>query len=1835
MKEKDKKIFKTRRIISFILTLVLLIGMIPVFPKAEENIPLVDLNPNDVEMIVMTGTTDEIAIRLKDGKATNYSGKRIRIPAKIDGKKVVNLGYRLLTDNIKDVNFFHQTIDTCDTINHFPDLSQAKYLKVINQGAFENAFINNAEKNLVIKDCPELTTIEAVAFDNTAGSHKTAKGIEGELVIQDCPKLNRIGFQSFTNNNNIKAVTIKNCPMLTAIEYGAFQNEQKLSQMNSITIENCDNLGTIGDIAFDGNRKIKTIVLKDLPKLKEISKGSFAGGDSYGNSNAEKVKLSMINLPNLNKIESRAFDGCGLVGDLDLRDTGIYYIAKDAFIRCSFLSSIILNDTSIYSKEILEFDNQNYIYAKRYPIGIRFEFISNDSEIQLPAELKAKAPKPYIVYPKIKREWQGPPYDKFIDGVHIDFKPTERENFDKKYTDPSNGDEWKFVSWNTNNKPNKKWLESKMNVSYTGTWVLLLNKIELKKALEAANAKKENVVVSPDGADQPFTKLWVTQQDQNTFDAAITTAQGVFDSDTVLGNTRGEKQQYIDSATEALKQATAAYNPQEGKLNYDKNPTYAQPEGAHLVTFKAGTGVEPLTSTDKFYVKDNTALPTEQFPQATVENGFGNKIFWNPAQDTLITSDQVFTASAKAVDKTALQEKITEAERLIQNDSTSDPAVALKTVVDGAKTLIQAVDAGTERDQDKVDAKVTELGNAIQALKDLNAKKEQAKTQIASIDGLEQPEITTLQGEVNAAKNAAAVDAIIEKAQAQAQTNKAIKDATAAVEAAENDKTQEKYEAAKTKVEALPSSNEKTALENRLKEVKKYVDAAAKLTELEGKDIATVKPGELTAAENLINQVKDAWKQDLFDRLNILKTDKKASDLAAAKETARNTINALDKLDQQEKAPFLTRVNDATTIPQVDKAVLDAQKANAKKKVAEMPNLTDDQRDQANNAIDQASDETGINNAVDQAQQNQDNAALAAAKQEAKNKINALDKLTQPEKDGYNGRIDNAQNQQDIDAIVLEAQKANAKKKVAEMPNLTDDQRDQANNAIDQASDETGINNAVDQAQQNQDNAALAAAKQEAKNKINALDKLTQPEKDGYNGRIDNAQNQQDIDAIVLEAQKANAKKAVNQDNMPNLTPDQRQDAETNIDNANNEGEVNTAVDNAQNQNDQNDLNAYKASAKEKVNALDKLDQTEKDGFNRRIDEAADKASVDAIVLEAQKANAKKAVNQDNMPNLTPEERQDAETNIDNANNETDVNNAVDNAQNQNDQNDLNAYKASAKEKVNALDKLDQTEKDGFNRRIDGAADKASVDAIVLEAQKANAKKAVNQDNMPNLTPDQRQDAETNIDNANNEGEVNTAVDNAQNQNDQNDLNAYKASAKEKVNALDKLDQTEKDGFNRRIDEAADKASVDAIVLEAQKANAKKAVNQDNMPNLTPDQRQDAETNIDNANNEGEVNTAVENAQNQNDQAADPLAKAKENAKKIINGLDKLTQDEKDGYNGRIDNAQNQQDIDAIVLEAQKENAKKKIAGMDKLTDDERGEADQAIDNAHNNDDINNTVNDAQQKQNDRQSLEEHKAKAKEKVNNLDKLTPEEKDGYNGRIDQAQTKEDVDKIVLEAQKENAKKKIAEMDNLTDDDRREANQNIDNARNEDEINDAVENAGRRVEPTPSYPRYDYNPFWNIYFGSSVTNKTTTTPQPQTSVKIKLQSKLVIGSKEMIKAVDGVEQKVMMDIAPFIDSNRTMLPIRFVAEALGFKVEWDEPSRTVILTDKDNVVRIPVDTNKIIVNGSEYESDVKPVLRDNRTMLPIGNIARALGLVDGKDIIWDAATREVVIKREIEK
>ena len=126
---------------------------------------------------------------------------------------------------------------------------------------------------------------------------------------------------------------------------------------------------------------------------------------------------------------------------------------------------------------------------------------------------------------------------------------------------------------------------------------------------------------------------------------------------------------------------------------------------------------------------------------------------------------------------------------------------------------------------------------------------------------------------------------------------------------------------------------------------------------------------------------------------------------------------------------------------------------------------------------------------------------------------------------------------------------------------------------------------------------------------------------------------------------------------------------------------------------------------------------------------------------------------------------------------------------------------------------------------------------------------------------------------------------------------------------------------------------------------------------------------------------------------------------------------------------------------------------------------------------------------------------------------------------------------------------------------------------------------------------------------------------------------VGSKVFTKVNKNVTTTHQMDVAAYVKNGRVMLPLRYVAEALGLQVSWVPQTKTVIIWDLTQKVEIPVKSNKIIVNGVTYTSDVKPEINSSRTMLPIANIARALGLVDGSDIIWDPVLKQVKLTRRV--
>ena len=88
-------------------------------------------------------------------------------------------------------------------------------------------------------------------------------------------------------------------------------------------------------------------------------------------------------------------------------------------------------------------------------------------------------------------------------------------------------------------------------------------------------------------------------------------------------------------------------------------------------------------------------------------------------------------------------------------------------------------------------------------------------------------------------------------------------------------------------------------------------------------------------------------------------------------------------------------------------------------------------------------------------------------------------------------------------------------------------------------------------------------------------------------------------------------------------------------------------------------------------------------------------------------------------------------------------------------------------------------------------------------------------------------------------------------------------------------------------------------------------------------------------------------------------------------------------------------------------------------------------------------------------------------------------------------------------------------------------------------------------------------------------------------------------------------VYSDVYPYIKNNRTYVPIRFIAEELGYDVKWEGANRKVTMTNDGTTVELTIGSNKMMVNGKTVLLDAPAEIRDDRTFVPLRAIAEAFG------------------------
>lgn len=117
-----------------------------------------------------------------------------------------------------------------------------------------------------------------------------------------------------------------------------------------------------------------------------------------------------------------------------------------------------------------------------------------------------------------------------------------------------------------------------------------------------------------------------------------------------------------------------------------------------------------------------------------------------------------------------------------------------------------------------------------------------------------------------------------------------------------------------------------------------------------------------------------------------------------------------------------------------------------------------------------------------------------------------------------------------------------------------------------------------------------------------------------------------------------------------------------------------------------------------------------------------------------------------------------------------------------------------------------------------------------------------------------------------------------------------------------------------------------------------------------------------------------------------------------------------------------------------------------------------------------------------------------------------------------------------------------------------------------------------------------------------------------------------TEKVTVTLDGTEVS-FPDAQPFVDvRDRTLVPIRFVSEAMGAKVDWENDTRTVVIQKDEDNIRYTIGQPIAYLNGEMLTFDSYGILKESRTFVPLRFIAEMLSC----DVDWKDDTKTVVIK-----
>ena len=104
-----------------------------------------------------------------------------------------------------------------------------------------------------------------------------------------------------------------------------------------------------------------------------------------------------------------------------------------------------------------------------------------------------------------------------------------------------------------------------------------------------------------------------------------------------------------------------------------------------------------------------------------------------------------------------------------------------------------------------------------------------------------------------------------------------------------------------------------------------------------------------------------------------------------------------------------------------------------------------------------------------------------------------------------------------------------------------------------------------------------------------------------------------------------------------------------------------------------------------------------------------------------------------------------------------------------------------------------------------------------------------------------------------------------------------------------------------------------------------------------------------------------------------------------------------------------------------------------------------------------------------------------------------------------------------------------------------------------------------------------------------------------------------------------QEVQFDQPAIVKNGRTLVPMRKIFELLGADVEWDNATQTVTAKKKDKVITLIIGNNTAKADGTDVVLEQAPILKNDRTLVPLRFMSEALNAV----VYWDDYNRRAAV------